>query len=169
MRHHAREDLTELLRQFMEESRAQDAKDDIESGERLLEAHSAPLPSPETLSVIKSRMVATAHRKSVRVRIFRTAAVAAAVIVAVLIGRFDRSPADRPGVSFASMIPAAVWESHDIAADDPDLAYFTSQIRQIETQLHDIETGGSETRDNGKILDDIEVQLIAIDTEFWKG
>ncbi len=168
MKDHTRENLLELLRAFMDESAARTANRDIEAAERILEGSAVRAPSPETLSAIKSRMVAAAHRRSARIRVFRTAAVAAAVMLMVLIGRHGRGPNDRPGVNFASIIPTAIWESHDIAADDPDLVYFTSQIRQIETQMRDIETDSTEMRDSD-VLDDIEVELIAIETEFWKG
>jgi hypothetical protein len=90
------------------------------------------------------------------------------VILTVLVGQYDRSPASRPGVSFASIIPAAVWESHDIAAEDLDLVYFTSEIRQIEAQMQAIEAGETEIR-GSNALDELEMELIAIETEFWKG
>ena len=120
------------------------------------------------MSAIKTRMIATARRRHTRIRVFRAAAVAAAVVLPVLIGQYGHSPTGQPDINFASIIPTAIWESHDVAADDPDLVYFTSQIRQIESQMHDLETEDVGTRDSD-VLDDIEIELIAIDTEFWKG
>jgi len=169
MEDHARENLTELLRRFMDDSTARTAQTEIEEAERILESHPAPAPSAATLSAVKSLMVVVAARRRRRTRIFRSAvAAAAAVILALLLGRYDTSPAEHPRVNFASIIPAAVWESHDIAADDLDLVYFTSQIRQIETQMQDLETEDVEPRDSD-VLDNIEIELIAVETEFWKG
>ena len=54
MKDQTRENLTELLRRFMDEPAARTAQEDIEAGERLLEANPAPTPTPETLAAIKS-------------------------------------------------------------------------------------------------------------------
>lgn len=169
MRDHTRENLAELLRRFMNDSEARAVQADIEAGERILEVHPAPAPSPGTLSRIKALALAAAVHRRRRVRIVRAGlAAAAAVILTVLVGQYDRRPASRPGVSFASIIPAAVWESHDIAAEDLDLVYFTSEIRQIEAQMQAIEAGETEMR-GSNALDELEMELIAIESEFWKG
>jgi len=169
MRDHAREDLTELLARFMEDSEARIVQADIEAGDRILETYPAPGPTPATLSAIKALTVAAAVRRRPRVRVFRAAvAAAAAVVLTVLIGQYDRNPTSRPGVSFASILPTAIWESHDLAADDLDLVYFTSEIHQIEAQMNAIEAGETEIRGSSAI-DELEMELIAIETEFWKG
>lgn len=169
MRDHARENLTELLRRFLDEPAARAVQEDVDAVDRILDAHPAPAPSPGTLTTVKALMVAAALRRRRRIRMFRGAvAAAAAVIVTVLVGQYGHSPTGRPSISLASIIPTAVWESHDIAADDLDLVYFTSEIRQIEAQMQAIETGETEVRGNNT-LDELEMELIAIETEFWKG
>jgi hypothetical protein len=169
MKDPARENLAKLLRQFMDESAARDAQADVDAAERILENHPAPRPSPETVATLKGLMIASAARRR-RVRIFRrTVAVAAAVVLTVLVGRYNRPAAvSRPGVNFASIIPAAVWDSKDLAADDLDLAYFASEIRRIESQIHAVEAHETEIRPAGS-ADDLELELIAIETEFVKG
>ncbi len=64
MKDPARENLAELLRQFMDDSAARDAQADVDAAERLLEAHPAPTPSRETLSTIKALMIASAARRT---------------------------------------------------------------------------------------------------------
>lgn len=169
MKDPARENLTELLRRFMDESAARDAQADVDAAERILEVHPAPTPSRETLATIKDLMIASAARRR-RLRVFRRAvAVAAAVVLTVLLGRYSQPPAvSRPGISFASIIPAAVWDSDDLVADDPDLAYFVSQIGQIESQIHAVEAHETETRATDS-TGELELELIAIETEFGKG
>lgn len=169
MTDHARENLAELLRQFLGDSEARRVQVEIEAGEKILEAHPAPAPSAATLAAIKARIVATAAHRRRRVRIFRVAtAAAAAVILMGLVGQLGRHTTPRPAVNFASIIPAAVWESHDLAADDPDLVYFTAEIHQIEDQMRAIETGEPKVRESDT-ADELEMELIAIETEFWKG
>lgn len=169
MRDHARENLTELLRRFMDESAARQAQADIEAGEQILQAHPASLPSQQTLWTIKSLMIATAARRRRRIHIFRAAlAAAAVVVVTALVGRYPSGSVDQPRVNIASILPTAIWESHDLTADDLDLAYFTSEIHQIETQMRDLETEDATPRESD-VLDDLEIELISIETEFWKG
>lgn len=169
MRDPARENLTGLLRQFMDESTARAAQEDIKTGERIMEGYPAPAPTARTLSTIRALTAAAALRRRRRIRIFRSAmAAAAAVVMTVLISLYGRNPTGRPGVSFASIIPAAVWDSDDPAADDLDLVYFTSEIRQIEAQMQDLESGDTEIRGK-KTLDELELELMAMETEFWKG
>jgi len=170
MEDHARENLAELLRRFMDDSTARAAQTDIEEADRILGAHPAPAPGARVLSTVKNLMIVTAARRRRRHRIFRGAvAAAAAVFLMVLVGRHGGSSTDQPRVNFASIIPTAVWESHDIASDDLDLVYFTSEIRRIEKQMRDLETDQDVAPRGNDVLDEVERELIAIETEFWKG
>jgi len=169
MNDHARENLAQLLRRFMDDSAAQAVQADIDAAERIMESYPAPAPSAETVSTIRALTKAAAARKHRRTRIFRgVVAAAAAVILTVLIGRHGPTPTARPHVNLASILPSAIWESHDLAADDLDLVYFNSEIRQIEAQMHAIDSDETEIRRDSD-LDDLEMELTAIETEFWKG
>ncbi|MGE5294048.1 MAG: hypothetical protein ACM3VT_04415 [Solirubrobacterales bacterium] len=168
MKDPARENLVELLRQFMEDSAAHSAQADIDAGERILETHPAPAPSRETLATIKGLMIASAARRR-RIRVFRgVAAVAAMVLLTVWIGQYRTAPQGRPGVNFASIIPAAIWDSDDLTADDLDLAYFTSELRRIEAQMRAVDAEEAETP-RADPADELEMELTAIETEFVKG
>lgn len=169
----AQDNLKELLSRFMDASAAQAAQEDIEAGDRLLAAHPAPPPAPKTVATVHTLMIATAVRRRRRIRLFRGAvAAAAAVILTVLIGQQSRIPAPapvtNPGVNLVSILPAAVWDSHDLGGDDHDVVYFTSEIRQIEAQIHALEAGefgGHPSR----AVEEIEMELMWIEAEFWKG
>ncbi len=169
MRERTPEDLTELLKRFMDEAAAQAAAEEIRAGERLLDAWPAPRPDERTLASLKVQMVAAALRQRWRIRVFRGAVAAAAVVVmALLIGLPTPGPAKRPAMNFATIIPTSIWESDDLAADDLQLVYFTSEIRRIEAQMQSLETEESDV-DSGGSPDDLEKELMAIETEFWKG
>ncbi len=164
----AHENLTELLRRFMDEPAARTAHEDIQAGERLLEAYPAPTPDTRLIASIKTQMAAAALRRHRIVRLVHgSLAAAAAVIVLALIGLLGPGPASRPHMSYAAIIPAAIWESDDITADDLDLAYFSSEIGQIETQMQALEAGESEI-DTGA-PDEFENELMTLQTDFWKG
>ena len=71
-------------------------------------------------------------------------------------------------VSYASLIPAAIWENDDITTADEDLAVFTAQIDQIEDEVLTLQSG--ERAGNGdSTLVELELELIEINSDFWKG
>ena len=168
MRDQARDNLTELLKRFMDASAAQAAERDIQAGERILDAWPAPVPDGRTIASIKARMAVAAPRHRWRVRVFGgSLATAAAIIMIVLVGLLGRGPINGPATRFAAILPAAVWESDNLAADDLDLVYFTSEIRQIEAQMQALEADEGEM--GGETPEDLQMELMAIETEFWKG
>lgn len=169
MRDPTHEDLSELLRQFMDKSEARATQEDLRAVGQIVEDYPTPAPLPKTVATIKTLMVATAQRRRRRIRIFRRGlAAAAALVMTVLIAQHSRHPAGNPGATFASILPASVWESDNLAADDLDLVYFTSEIRQIEAQIRALEAGDTEIKGE-RTLDDLELELMAMETEFWKG
>ncbi len=161
------DDLRELLKRFMDPSEAGSIERDIRSGDRLFEANPAPQVAPETLAAIKRQItvrLGASHRPASP--LYRYIA-AAAVIAVALIGFFGRPTQQSQGVSYASLIPTAIWESEDLASDDAELAYFRSELRHIETQMQALEAGDGELVAAGS-LDEVELELIRIDTQFWK-
>ena len=95
-------------------------------------------------------------------------AAAAAVVVLALIGLLGPGSANRSTLSYVAIMPAVLWDSDDIVADDLDLAYFSSEIGLIEAQMQALDAdesgvGGSDASD------ELEMELMAIQTEFWKG
>jgi hypothetical protein len=163
-----RENLIELLRRFMDEPTARAAQEDIRAGERFLEAEPAPTPEARLLATIKTQMAVAAVRRHRIVRLARGAlAAAAAVIVLALIGLPGPRSATGPRMSYAALIPPALWDSRDITADDLDLAYFASEIGQIEAQVQALDEGESESGSGA--LDEFENALMTIQTDFWKG
>ena len=168
MRDQAHENLIELLQRFMDEPAARTAQEDILAGERFLDARPAPAPDARVITAIKVQMAASAHRRHRTIRLFRGAlATAAAVIVLGLIGPFGPDSTNRSRMSYAAIMPAAIWESDNLAVDDLDIVYFTAEIRHIETQMQALESDEGEIGGGGP--DELESELMAIETEFWKG
>jgi hypothetical protein len=168
MEDQTRENLNELLRQFLDHAQAEATGRDILAGERLLDAHPAPMPSLETIARIRGEMAATMTRRHRILLTFRRSLAAAAVIAFALIGLLDRGPTGPTNVFEASILPAAIWDSDDVAADDLDLARFTAEVRQIEAQLQALDAGDDEAAGSGT-LEELEKELRQIETELWKG
>ena len=102
--------------------------------------------------------------------VYKAAAVAAAVIVLTAIGLrlSDKGGSESGAVVYASIIPAAIWESDDITVDDADLAVFAAEIEQIEDELVTLELGGDSGSDE-RTLEEFEIELMEINSDFWKG
>lgn len=168
MKDRAHENLIELLRRFMDEPAARAAHEDIQTGERWLKACPAPPPDARVIAALKVQMAAAALRRRRVAQLVRASvAAAAAVIVLGLIGLFGPATTSRSSLSLASLIPAAVWESDDIMADDHDLAYFSSQIGQIEAQMQTLDGGENEMGMGAP--DELESEILALQAEFLKG
>ena len=167
-----RENLRELLARFMDADKAGQAAEDIERGDELLRTHPAPQPDENTVAGIKvmvSAAVSRRHRITLERRIFAVAAAAAIVAVsAVVIKYFYGQPGEKTTVRYAAVISDRIWESSDITTDDADIAVLTADISTIENELYGVEL--SESGISGSVdADDLEMELIGIGGDFWKG
>jgi len=172
------ENLKELLERFVGPQQAQKAAENISKAEQILRDNPAPKPSSELIAEIKSEIGSellrsrTTRTYRFRKTVFEIAAVAAAVIIISAISMtFFPKPdkTDKPGkISYASLIPASVWEGDDIATDDVDLAILNAEVEQIESEVLALQSGEDES--NGQTaVTELEMELIEIESDFWKG
>ena len=162
MNHQNQENLKDLFERFAGPQEAEQAADDIRRGDQILRQHPAPEPGRELLAEIKTQVrsslqstkTATLPRLAHRI-----AAVAAVLLIGALItiSLFEREPAPAP--------PATIpWD----VAQDRDLAAFSAEIEQIESDLLALQLGENGT--NGHLeLTELEMELMEIDADFWKG
>jgi hypothetical protein len=169
MKDRNRENLADLLEHFFGASEAKVADDEIQAAERMLDTYPAPGPDAQIVTEIKAQIAARlSARRRISRAIHRSIIAAAAVVVVAISALLGPFPASRTDMVHASIIPAAIWESDDIATDDLDLVYFNSEIRRIEAELQTLESGPNEDTDSST-LGELEIELIHIETEFWKG
>ena len=105
-----------------------------------------------------------------RRRIYRRAVAAAAVFLIAGIGTTLLNGPQRGPVRLAaaSLIPTAVWESDDVTADDENLAFFAMEIEQIENEVMALESD-EDTSESDSTIAELEMELILISSDFWKG
>ncbi|MHC4461490.1 MAG: hypothetical protein ACYS6W_07935 [Planctomycetota bacterium] len=162
------ENLKELFAKFVGAEQAERAAEDFCKAEQILSEYPAPAPDDVLIADIKSQIAEALPSRQVNVfrRIaYKTAVVAAAVIViaAISVRLFDKGPGK---VTYASIIPEALWESDDISADYVELAILNAEIEQIEGEVLTLELG--ENGGNGsRAVTELEMELIAIDSDFW--
>lgn len=167
------ENLKDLFEKFLNSKQTEEAVEDVYEAEQILSKHPAPEPDKELIADIKVEIAKTLRRR--RADVFRRtaykAAVAAAVVIvlsAIGVKLFEKGESESERVITASIIPNSVWESDDIATDDADLAILTAEIEEIEDEMLALQLGENGSNGNYNLLE-LEIELIEIDSDFWKG
>jgi hypothetical protein len=167
------ENLEELFEKLVGGEQAKQAVEDIQKGERILRGQPAPEPDGELIANIKDEIAASLqHKKENAFRriAYKTMAVAAAfILVAVISAKlFEKGKGEPEGLAVVSTIPKAVWESERLADDSADSATLIAEVKQIESDLLAMQLG--ENGGNGhEAVTELEMELIEINSDFWKG
>jgi len=165
------ENLEDLFEKFVSSEDAAQAAEDIRQGSDILKQYSAPEPAEELLDEIKMKIegALTAKKENAsRKVVYKIAAVAAVffVLAAVSVKFFQDPGGKSQKVIQASIIPAILWESDDMATDDEDLVILTAEIEQLDQEITGVrfaENGTNEAEEQTKP----ETELI-INGDFWK-
>jgi hypothetical protein len=167
------ENLKDLVGQFFNAEEAGRVVEDVREGERIVREYGAPEPDKRLIADIKGevgRALGERKSKAFRRAVYKVAAVAAAIVIvaAISVKLSERGNGEAETVAAASMIPAAVWESDDIAVDDIELGTIVGEIEELEGDLLALELG-----ENGgnayEIIEELEAELEEIEGVFWKG
>ena len=167
------ENLGELLRKFFDAEQAESYLKDFQEGERIFRDNPAPEPDDMLIANIKAGIaMRLSARKAelARRRVYRRAVAAAAVFLIAGISTmlFNDTRQGPTRLAAASLMPTAMWESDDVAADDENLAFFTTEIQQIENEVVALESD-EDTSESDSTIEELEMELIVISSDFWKG
>ena len=167
-----REDLGELFGKFFNAEQVESCIKDFQEAERIFRDNPAPEPDDMLIASVKAQIAMRLPARKAQLarhRVYRRAAVAAAiVIIAGIAATVLNDGGPEPGrLAAASLIPTAIWESNDIATDDEDLAAFAAEIEQIENEVMTLESG-DDTADRGRTVEELEMELIVVNSDFWK-
>jgi hypothetical protein len=167
------ENLRELFEKFFDAEKAGRCVEDIQKAEQTFRENPAPEPDDMLIAHIKAEIAvrlraSRAHR--IRRIIYEVVSAAAVILFVAMIGlQLFQKPATEPGkIDHASIIPTKIWESNDIAVDDEELAVFTTQIEQIEDEVTVLQSG-EDTGNGDSKLTELEMELVEINSDFWKG
>lgn len=166
------DNLRELFERFFDESDARRAEDDIRKAQEILDKYPAPEPGEVLLSRIKADIDSRLQSRQSRLQklLFTTTAAAAAIIIFVFVGNrlMETKPKKIEVISQASLIPEALWESEDIASDDPQLSTLIEQIETVESEL--LAIGDAENGYNGKTdFWELENEFTESESDYLKG
>jgi hypothetical protein len=81
---------------------------------------------------------------------------------------FEMPRNSQPDATYAATIPDQIWEGGSIRTDDPDIAALSKEIDNIADEISGVrlsDKNGSSTAAVG----DVEMQIIEVSADFWKG
>jgi len=165
------ENLKDLFARFLSDEQAESSVEDIQKGEQILRENPAPEPNSMLLANIKAEMAMRLPSRRANIfsnTAYRIACAAATIMIISAIGirLFDKTPVSTD-IQYGSLIPQNVWDGVDITTDDAELADYAIKIEQIEQELRALQSG--ESAGNGESsLTELEMELVAINNDFWK-
>jgi hypothetical protein len=167
------ENLRELFEKFFDAKQAERCVEDIQKAEQILSDHPAPEPDDMLIANIKAKIamrLSARRAQHFRRIIYEVVGAAAAIIIVTSVSlQLVHKDVPRPGkLDNASIIPTSIWDSDDITTDDEDLAVFTAQIEQIEDEVQTLQSG-KDVGNGDNTLTELEMELVEIDSDFWKG
>ena len=167
------ENLKNLFARFVDAGEAEQAARDIDRAEAILSQYPAPEPDAAVLAKTKAAAAGALIRRKTgesKRAMYKVLAVAVVLFVAAVVAvkLFQPAPAQPPSQTVAAVIPAALWQGNDIAAEDADIAVLTAEINQVADEIASLRLGDNTA--NGQAgLYDLEMELIDISSDFWKG
>ena len=166
------ENLKELFERFLSAEQAESGVEDVLKAEQILRQHPAPEPDDMLIADIKAEIAMRLPAKRTKIftkTAYRVACAAAAILIisALSLSLFDDNARESYNRDSLYRVPTAVWESDDITTDDTDLAIFTIEIEQIEDELRTLQLG-EDIGNGGSTLSEMEMELVAINNDFWK-
>jgi len=174
MKNRKEENLNEVIAKFYNVAEADAVREDIEKGDAILRENPVLEVRSDVLAGIKAEVEVALERERVyglRQVLYKVSTVAAGIIVVLAVSLLLR---DRVGVVeqprkmvYASIIPAALWESDDVASSDEELLTLSAEIEEIERDVLALALG--ENGNGEDALLEVESELVEIDSEFWKG
>ena len=167
------ENLKELFERFHNAEEADKAVEDVQKAEQIFREHSAPVPDSMLIADIKAKVTETvSHRRTSNFKwaVYKTAGVAAVFIILAVISvkLFEKGDGEPEKLITASIASDMIWESDNIASDDVDLATLFAEVEQIERDLLAVQLGENNGNGNRKLVE-LELELIEINSDFWKG
>lgn len=167
------EDVRNLFEMFVDAGEAGQAADDIDRADVILRQYPSPEPGAAVLAKTKAAAREALMRRGAvepRRAMYKVVAVAAVLFVAAVVAVkvFQPAAVQPTSQTAAAVIPSAVWQSNDIATADADIAVLTAEVNQIADELASLRLGDDAVNGQERVYD-VEMELIDISSDFWKG
>jgi hypothetical protein len=164
--------LDELLKRLYGNG-AKEVGEDIAKGERILREYPDPKPDEETIILLKAKVakaVAANHERALRRTYYRVAAFAAAVIMIAFVSvqLLERKPVESVQVATTVKVTEGISQDDGFFNGEEEMATLSAEVEQVGDEIMALDFGvASEELDDDWI--DVEMGLIDIENDFWKG
>ena len=171
---HRNENIDELLQRLFGDGCVKESAEDIQKGEQILRDNPAPLPAAEVIFAIKSvgvKVIARNKARAFRSTIYKVAAIAAAVLIisAVSVRIFETGAVKTVKVATIDGTNQTVSQDDEFFSSDVEMETLAAEVEQVEQELATLQWDlASENSSYGDIIE-LELKLIEVDSDFWKG
>lgn len=167
------ENLQELVGKFPGSENTAEVLEDLQRAEQILSESPAPEPSGELIADIKAKVSEALAGKKVRDfrhAAYRVAAVAAVFIIfaGIAVKLRETGPVKIDRIQYGQPISEAVWETDDIAAADVSLATLIVEVETVEDEFIALQVDEGGINGYSELVE-LELELVEIDSDFWKG
>ena len=167
-----KENLKRLFERFLDPEQAEQAAQDIYEANRLFHQYPAPEPHPSLIAGIKAEVKNEVLREktvSFRTMIYKTAVVAAVVVISITIGvkLLEKNPNAAKTVS-SPVVFRTIGEDNNIIADDNNLEILVAEAEQIGDEIMALRLNENGYNEYGDVTE-LEMNFTEIKGDFWKG
>lgn len=153
----------ELFAKFVDNEQAGEFADQVIAADQIIDGFTAPEPDDVLLTGIKADVAKRLNANRSRQMIYRLGAAAIFLIVAALaVKLFQQTPTEPP------MLVMATWELAEVTSADAELSTLIAEVEQLEADIMGLQYA-EETTSQSSELNELEMELIEIDSDFWKG
>jgi hypothetical protein len=141
--------------------------EDIEYFEQTAVFATKPMLESEERDRIKADMMRALVAKKHRRKLSRFIIAAAAVIMVSMAGLLLVINVGQETANDSQIMASGIWESESISETDQTIACLTDEIDALQSEM--IAIGMSENNQSANSATDLELELIDLKSEFWKG
>jgi len=165
-----KENLRELLGKFYDAEQAKAVAEDISRGEQVFDEKPAPEPGEELLADIRTKIARELkyrRRRNFGRFILRTASVAAVFLIVATVSHRVINKRQTLQIAEKNRTSEVIWESDDLTIDDADLSILAAQVEELAEEILTLKVSANGADSIG--VDELEMELLAISNDFWKG
>jgi hypothetical protein len=160
------ENLESLFDDFFDEQQSKSSANDVSAADKLFDDNPAPKPSAELIEQIKGRV----EQKLSQQKNHRTthhylkimAAAAAVILISFVVLQILSNKTEPPGKSKINE-----WVLDNSTESDIEFAVLAAEIDEIEEEI--ITMNLAENGIESESIDELEIELMEINDDFWKG
>jgi len=166
------ENLKDLFERFFDPEQAQRAAQDIDKAHQLFQKYPAPQPHPSLIAGIKAEVKNELLREktvSFRAMIYKTAAVAAVVVISITIGvKLLEKKTNIEKTVISPITSGTIDKNSYFAADDNNLEILFAEAEQIGDEIMALQLNENGDNEYGDVTE-LEMNFTEIKGDFWKG